>query len=121
MQPDPETHDENANDDQRQKRARDLQVIVLASREIGATGETLAALTDVAALLIEGSKTTEAANLLAYILHHPDIPYDTYDRADDLWLTLESELCPRVISDAREQASYLTLRGAVEAAFGALE
>lgn len=112
-----EINDPNSDN---QKQARELQVLILASREIGATTEVLAALTDFAALLIQHGKTTEAANLLAYILHHPDVPYDTYDRADDLWIRLESELCPRVIADAREQASYITLRGIIEASFEAL-
>lgn len=108
---DPESH----------KKARELQVLIMASREIGATEEILAALTDVAGLLVQHGKTTEAANLLAYILHHADVPYDTYDRADDLWIALEAELCPRVIADAREQASYMTLRGIMDASFEAFK
>jgi hypothetical protein len=107
--------------DPSQKRARDLHLVIRASREIGATSEVLDALVELAGLLVEREKTTEAANLLAYIMHHPDVPYETYDRADDLWIALEASLCPRVIADAREQARYITLRGVVEASFAALD
>lgn len=107
-------------DEDFQKRVRECQIVIRAAREIGATTETLNRMTDFAALLIEAGKTTEAANLLAVILNHPDVTYDTYDRADDLFITLESEICPRVIEDARAQARYITLRGAIEAAFEAL-
>jgi hypothetical protein len=87
---------------------------------MGATLETLASLTDYAGLLAAHGYKGEAAQLLAVIMNHPEVPFDTYDRADDLFIQLESELCPRVIDDARRDASFLTLRGAIDAAFGML-
>lgn len=102
------------------QRAKELHVVIRAAQGIGATHEVLANLTDYAALLISYELKTEAANLLAVVMNHPDIPFDTYDRADDLFIQLEAELCPRVIADARSDARFMTIRGAVEAAFGML-
>lgn len=104
-----------------EKRVRDCAVIVMAAQQINAPQETLHALTDLAALLVEGGKKGEAAQLLAVILNHPEIGYQTYDRADDLFIALEAELCPRVIQDARDLASSTTLRGAVESALEAIQ
>lgn len=102
------------------ERARQCYIVVKAAQEIGAKREILAALTDYAAALIDARYTTEAAHLLAFVMNHPDIPFDTYDRADDLFILLEAELCPRVIADARADARSLTLRGAIDAAFAPL-
>lgn len=102
------------------KRLREGALMVTAAREIDSPQETLRALTELAALMIEGDKKGEAANLLAFVLHYPDVRYDIYDRADDLFILLEAELCPRVIQDARDLASSTTLRGAVENALAAL-
>ncbi len=94
-----------------------LRVLIQAAQQINALPDALTALTDYAALLIEAGYTSEAAHLLAYVLHHPDVPYQTYDRADDLFITLESHLCPSVIADAKAEAAYITLRGAIDQAF----
>ena len=102
------------------QRAKTLCVTVKAAHAMGATLETLASLTDYAGLLAAHGYKGEAAQLLAVIMNHPEVPFDTYDRADDLFIQLESELCPRVIDDARRDASFLTLRGAIDAAFGML-
>jgi hypothetical protein len=102
------------------QRAKSLRVTIKAAHAMGATIETLASLTDYAGLLTTHGYKGEAAQLLAVIMNHPEVPFDTYDRADDLFIQLESELCPRVIDDARRDASFLTLRGAIDAAFGML-
>lgn len=101
--------------------AKALHIVTRAAHEIGATPEVLARLTDYAALLVTHERTTEAANLLAVVLRHPDVPFDVYDRADDLWIDLEGRLCPRVITDAKESATFITLRGAMDAAFALLD
>lgn len=95
----------------------ELHVLVSAARAMDAFVEVYARLIDLAALMIDQGKKTEAAPLLAYIMHQPDVPYDEYDRADDLWIDLEAELCPRVISDARAEATFMTLRGIIDQAF----
>lgn len=94
-----------------------LHVLVSAARAMGAMVEVYARLIDLAALLVAEGKKTEAASVLAYIMHQPDVPYDEYDRADDLWIELEAELCPRVISDAKADATFMTLRGIIDVAF----
>ncbi|MBC8099243.1 MAG: hypothetical protein H7Y11_07350 [Armatimonadetes bacterium] len=99
-----------------QEAAKPLQIVLLTSLPMGMTAEALAALTDLAVLMVTHGKTTEAANTLAYVMRHPDVPYETFDRAEDLFIDLEAQLCPRVISDAQALASSLTLRGALEAA-----
>jgi hypothetical protein len=99
-----------------QERAKPIQTIINTAWQAGFVAETLAGLTDLSALMMQAGKTTEAANVLAFVLHHADVPYDTYDRAEDLFIDLEAHLCPRVLSDAKEQARYLTMRGVVEMA-----
>jgi|GEM_PF-1033904 len=99
---------------------RRLHVIIIAAREIGAQEEVYALLVELAGLMVEHGYKGEAANLLAWLMHQPDVPYDLYDNADDLWIDLEAELCPRVISDAKMDAALLTLRGVLDAAFTAL-
>ncbi len=101
--------------------ARALHSVIRAALEIGATPEVLARLTDYAALLVTHDYTTEAANLLAVVLRHADVPFDVYDRADDLWIDLEGRLCPRVMADAKDAAAFVTLRGATDAAFALLD
>lgn len=102
-------------------RAKELHVVARAAYAIDAKPEVLACLTDYAALLVAHEHTTEAAHLLATILNHPDVPFDTYDRADDLWLELEGRLSARVIQDARDAGKFMTLRGAMNAAFALLD
>ena len=107
-------------DESFEKRVKEIKLVVHAAQQINAWSEILNGLTDTARLLIESDHKTEAANVLAYVMHHPDVPYDVYDRADDMFVVLESELCPRVIEDARADASFITLRGVIEAAFNVL-
>lgn len=103
-----------------QKQARAYQVAITAAREIGHIPEILDGLTHLSALMIQTGKTDAAANTLAYVLRHPDVPFDVYDRAEDMFIALEAALCPRVIEDARTLATYQTLRGAVDLAYEAL-
>lgn len=95
-----------------------LHVLISAAHAMGAFVEIYALLVDLAALMVADGKKDEAASVLAYIMHQPDVPYDVYDRADDLWIELEAEICPRVITDARADATFMTLRGIIERAFG---
>jgi hypothetical protein len=99
-----------------QERAKPIQTIINTAWQAGFVAETLAGLTDLAALMAEAGKTTQAVNVLAYVLHHADVPYDTFDRAEDLFLNLELHLSEQIIADAKEQARYLTMRGVVELA-----
>ena len=70
---------------------------------------TLAQLVRIADLLIEQGVTDEAANLLAFVLKQPDVNPTTFDHAEDLFLNLEAEICPRVIWDAQDFARSATL------------
>ncbi|MBK9124735.1 MAG: hypothetical protein IPM16_16665 [Chloroflexi bacterium] len=93
---------------------RTLLVTINAARAMGAVAEVYARMVDAAALMVARGLKGEAAGVLAYVMHQPDVPYDIYDRADDLWIDLESELCPRVISDAKAEATFMSLRGMIE-------
>lgn len=94
--------------------ARTLLVTINAARAMGALAEVYARMVDTATLMVARGLKGEAAGVLAYVMHQPDVPYDIYDRADDLWIELESELCPRVITDAKAEATFMSLRGMIE-------
>jgi hypothetical protein len=70
---------------------------------------TLAALVGTADLLIASDEKEQAANVLAFVIQHPETSTPTRQRAEDLFDDLEAELCPRVIWDARENARTLSL------------
>ena len=96
--------------------ARKLLVTINAARAMGALAEVYARLVDAAQAMVARGLTGEAAGVLAYVMHQPDVPYDIYDRADDLWIELEAELCPRVIADVKADATFMSLRGIIEQA-----
>jgi hypothetical protein len=96
--------------------AKTIQTVLNTAWQAGFVGESLASLTDLAAVMMRYGKTEEAAQALSFVMNHPDVPYDTFDRAEDLFIDLEGHLCPRVIEDAKAWGRVQTLRGAVEAA-----
>lgn len=98
--------------------ARQAKSLLHTMWQSGFVGETLAALIDLATVMNQHGKTAEAANAVAFVMSHPDVPYDTFDRAEDLWYDLELHVCPRVLTEAKEWGAVQTLRGAVEAAVG---
>lgn len=97
---------------------KQLHVLISAAQAMGALVEVYARLVDLARVMIADGNKEDAASVLAYVMHQPDTPYDVYDRADDLWIELEAEICPRVITDAKADAVFMTLRGIIERAFG---
>ena len=80
---------------------QDYRVALKAAMVINAVTDALDAMTGVAARWLDRGLTEEAANLLFYVTHHPDVRHDTFDYADERWLELEATICPRVIEDAR--------------------
>lgn len=104
-----------------EQKAREIQLHIQAAQQINAKVDVLSSLTEYAALLIQNDYKGEATNVLAYVMNHPDVPFDVYDRADDLFIDLEAELCPRVIADAKDNASFMTMRGIIEQAFAVLD
>lgn len=80
---------------------KEYRIALRAALVVDAVREALDALTGLAQRLIERGHDQEAANLLAFVLGHPDVRYDTFDYAEDLFLELEGRVCPRVIEDAR--------------------
>jgi hypothetical protein len=80
---------------------KDYLVALRAAIVINAASEALDAILGVAGSYLNRGMTQEAANLLAFIINHPDVLHDTFDRAEDLFLDLEERLCPRVILDAK--------------------
>jgi hypothetical protein len=82
------------------------QLISAHDRE--AVGVMLDTLVDIAQHCIDTDDTTRAASILALIIHYPMRP-DTRALAEALFDDLETQLCPRVIFDARERALTITL------------
>jgi hypothetical protein len=80
---------------------RDYRVALRAALAINATGEALEALANIGAAFVRRGLTQEGANVLVYVMHHPDVRYDTFDQAEDLFMQLEEHACPRLIEDAR--------------------
>ena len=66
--------------------------------------EALDALCALAVLYVDGERYEMAANVLAVIRNHPYTPDDIRNQAEDLWLELESRICPRVLADAQQYA-----------------
>lgn len=98
------------------ERAKPHHVALRAAWQSNLIGLTLTELVNLAGVMIEFGKTSEAAATLAYVMNHADVTYDIFDQAEDLFIDLEAQLCPRAITDAKEWARIQTIRGAVETA-----
>jgi hypothetical protein len=70
--------------------------------------KALDVLVDIADLYVQNGDKTQAAEILALVMQYPARPV-TLERADALFDALQWELCPRVISDAQQLASEITL------------
>jgi hypothetical protein len=81
---------------------KDYRIALKAALAINAVGEALDAMTGLAQRWLERGSTQEGANLLVFVMNHPDVRYDTFDRAEEMFLDLEARACPRVILDAKE-------------------
>lgn len=80
---------------------KDYRIALKAALVIHAKGDVLDAMTGIAESFIRRGQTQEGANLLAFVLNHPDVRYDTFDHAEDMFFALEEHLCPRVLADAK--------------------
>ena len=80
---------------------KDYRIALKAALVIDAQGDALDALAGIAEWYLRGGRTEEGANILAFVLNHPDVRYDTYDRAEEMFMELEEHACPRVIEDAK--------------------
>ncbi|GIL08822.1 MAG: hypothetical protein BroJett033_3330 [Chloroflexota bacterium] len=94
--------------------AKEHCLALRAALVIDAAREALDALTGLAQHCAAHGQDQQAANLLAFVLGHPDVRYDTFDYAEDLFLDLEARVCPRVIADARQFALGKTLRSVAD-------
>ena len=77
-------------------------VALRAALVVDAVREALDALTGLAQSYAARGMEQEAANLLTFVLHHPDVRYDTFDRAEELHMDLEARACPRIFEDAQQ-------------------
>lgn len=80
---------------------KDYHIALKAALAIDAVSEALDALMGLAQLHIAKGETQTGANLLLFVMNHPDVRHDTFDHAEELFLELETHVCPRVIADAR--------------------
>jgi hypothetical protein len=81
---------------------KEYRLQLQAAMVINAVQDALYAMTGIAVRLLERGLSEETANILAYVTQHPDVHHDTFDTADEIFMSLESEACPRIIHDARE-------------------
>ena len=81
---------------------KDYRIALKASLAINAVGEALDAMTWLAQGWLQRGSTQEGANVLVYVMNNPDVRYDTFDRAEEMFLELEEKVCPRVLLDAKE-------------------
>ena len=82
--------------------------LLQASRAIDAASDCLAALVGLSAHWIARGETQEGADVLAWVLRHPDMSVSTQEIAQSLWDELATWICPRVLLDASEFARYAT-------------
>ena len=80
---------------------KEYRLALQAAVVIGAAGDALDAMTGIATRFLDRGMTQEAANVLVYVVKHPDVPHYTFDYADEKFMELEATICPRVIEDAR--------------------
>jgi hypothetical protein len=82
---------------------KEYRLALKAALVIEAVPDALDAMTGIAVRwLDQEDRLQEAANVLAYVISHPDVDHATFDDADERFMDLESSICPRVIQDARE-------------------
>jgi len=83
----------------------------------GAISLALDALVEIAGAMVESGEKERAAEIIALSLCYP-LEDDTREHAEDMFRDLESELCPRVMVDAKSRAFDVTLVEEVEAVLG---
>ena len=83
----------------------------------GAISLALDALVEIAGAIIQAGEKDRATEIIALVLCYP-LEDDTRERAEDMLRDLETELCPRVVMDAKARAFEVTLEDEVEAVLG---
>lgn len=95
----------------------DYLASIQAALAIDAVVEVLDSLCGLAEIYIQEGLTQVAAEVLAFILFHPQTADDTFARAEELFKDLASRICPRVILDAEYFACQATLTQMVSYVF----
>lgn len=83
----------------------------------GAISLVLDALVEIAGAKVEAGEKERATEIVTLVLCYP-LEDDTRERAEELLRDLESELCPRVVMDAKARAFEVTLEEEVQAVLG---
>lgn len=91
-----------------QESMESLREVLRTAMRVQAIPMALSALVSISDLMVKGDDKEQAAEILALVLHYP-MGSETRAEAEQLFLNLEAELCPRVIDDAKVQAEILTL------------
>lgn len=76
--------------------------------ELGSVPAAVNALVCIAESLVERGEMERAADILALVLCYP-MARETRDVAEDLFMEVESRVCPRVIADAQARCEETTL------------
>lgn len=72
-----------------------------------------------AEVMIDKGEKERAVEILTIAMQYP-MRQTTRARAEDMYNNLESELCPRVIADAKSLAEEITLDDLMEAILGSV-
>lgn len=96
---------------------RDYLASIRAAKSLSAVTELLDSFTGLAAIYVERGETQEGADVLAYVLRHPETAPDTHEAAQAQWDDLERYICPRVLLDAQDFASKADLEDLIEYVF----
>jgi hypothetical protein len=89
---------------------KDYCLALRAALVIDAAREALDALTGIARHCAQHGHDQAAVNLLTFVLRHPDVRYDTFDAAEELFFALEERAGVRVTEDARQFTLGRTLK-----------
>lgn len=76
--------------------------------ELGAIPAAINALVCIAEILMERGENERAVDILALVLCYP-MGRETHELAEDLFMDLESRVCPRLIADAQDRCDEITL------------
>ena len=80
---------------------KEYRIALQAAVVIEADGEALDAMAGLAQHFLDRDMTQEAANLLVFIMNHPDVLHYTFDFVDEWYQALEESASPHIIEDAK--------------------
>ena len=90
-----------------------LDTLMLAL-DIDASRKAFDLLVEIAGYLIDAGETEQAAQVLAFVQTQPNVSRLTAALTAQLLMTLEEEICPRAILDARDFAQHASFEDVIQ-------